>query len=207
MDVYPKFSKTASPVKSLPIILFVGVLRESKGVEVLLDACCKLRDAGIPYQLKLMGKLHSGAFRTRVGKFIYSNNLTEHVDLLGVVTGDNKWQVYSEADILAFPSFFESEATPRTVLEAMSFEIPVVATRWRGIPSMVEDGESGFLVPIRDSQALANKLAVLLKDQELRRSMGKRGRQIYLERFTVEKFWNNMERAFLSVALDEQHTS
>jgi glycosyltransferase involved in cell wall biosynthesis len=82
----------------------------------------------------------------------------------------------------------------------MQFEIPVVATRWRGIPSIVEDGKSGFLVPIKDSQALADKIALLLQDPALCEKMGKRGREIYLERFTLERFWRNIEEAFMSVA-------
>jgi len=87
----------------------------------------------------------------------------------------------------------------RVILEAMHCELPIVATRWRGIPSMIEDGKSGFLVPINDSQELAEKIAILLKNPKKGQLMGKQGRQIYLEKFTAEKFWHNMEKAFISI--------
>jgi len=197
---YSKFKKTQKRNKSTPILLFVGILSESKGVLVLLHACRKLKDLGFSFKIKLMGEFESNGFCNTVKTFINTYDLGEFTEFLGLCVGDIKWKVYREADIFVFPSYFASEALPRVVLEAIHFELPVVATRWRGIPSMVENGKSGFLVPIKDSQALAEKIAVLLKDPKMRISMAQRGRRIYLERFTVDKFWRNMEKAFLSVA-------
>lgn len=199
-DHFQKFARDRKLCESRPVLLFVGVLQESKGVMVLLEACHQLRDAGFIFIARLMGKFSSDEFRQRVEIFLTMHDLRDFVQFLGVRTGDNKWEAYAEADIFVFPSFFENEGMSRVVLEAMHFEIPVVATCWRGMPSMVEDGKSGFLVPIKDSQALADKIALLLNNPELRKKMGKRGREIYLENFTVEKFWRNMEEAFLSVA-------
>jgi glycosyltransferase involved in cell wall biosynthesis len=197
------FEKIGMPLKknNLPsVLLFVGVLHESKGIMVLLEACRHLKDSGLTFKFRLMGKFESLTFRHRVEEFIKIKELSDYIEFLGVQTGNKKWEAYRNADIFVFPSYFHSETMPRVVLEAMSFEIPVVATRWRGVPSVVEDGKSGFLVPIKDSRALAEKIAMLLKDTSLRDFMGKRGREIYLEQFTAEKFWRNMEEAFLSVA-------
>jgi glycosyltransferase involved in cell wall biosynthesis len=198
-DHYPQFAQARRPEKSQPVILFVGVLRETKGILVLLDACHRLRDEGVPFTAKFIGKMASNSFRDQVDSFLQQNHLEKVVEFLGVRTGENKWEAFAGADIFVFPSFFENEGMSRVVLEAMHFELPVVATRWRGMPSMVADGKSGFLVPIKDSQALAEKIALLLTNPKLRHRMGKLGREIYLERFTAEKFWRNMEESFLSV--------
>jgi len=182
------------------VLLFAGVIRESKGIITILEACHILKDAGFLFQMRFMGMFESPEFRQTVMDFVTAHGLSDHVEFLGVKTGDEKWSIYSQSDILVFPSYFESEALPRVVLEAMMLGIPVVATKWRGIPSLVEDGGSGFLVPIKDSRAVANKTALLLEDDGLRSAMGKRGREIYQERFTIEQFWRNMEDAFLSIA-------
>jgi glycosyltransferase involved in cell wall biosynthesis len=200
-DRYAKFGKPGRKKrdKFAPVLLFVGVVRESKGIMELLQAARILRDEGFIFKVEIMGKFESKEFRKKAQNFMIKHNLEKIVEFLGVRTGDAKWQTYAEADIMVFPSFFESESFGRVLIEAMQFEMPVVATRWRGIPSIVEDGKSGFLIPIKDSQALAEKIAVLLQDQARREEMGKRGRQIYLERFTIERFWRNIEEAFLLV--------
>lgn len=198
-DIY---TKIGMPTKKnvLPLILlFVGVLHESKGIMVLLDACWQLKESGFILKLRLMGKFESSVFKQRVEEYLKLKEISGYVEFLGVQTGEEKWRSYNNSDIFVFPSYFENEAMPRVIIEAMNFEIPVIATKWRGIPSLVEDGKSGFLVPIKDSRALSDSIAVLLKDASLREKMGKRGREIYLERFTAEKFWNNMEDAFLSI--------
>jgi glycosyltransferase involved in cell wall biosynthesis len=185
--------------EQIPTILFVGIVRESKGVLVLLDACRLMKESGGLFQLKIMGKFDCKVFKQKVYRFVENNGLKDNVDFLGVCICRKKWRVYNAANIFCFPTFFESEALPLVVLEAMQFKLPVVATRWRGIPSLVEDGKSGFLVSIRDSRAVAEKLSLLLNSPDLRKKMGERGRQIYLKRFTLDKFLHNIEKAVLTI--------
>ena len=186
-------------IEKIPTILFVGIVRESKGVLVLLDACRLLKESGELFRLNIMGKFDCNLFEQKVRNFVESHNLENSVDFLGVCTGKTKWQFYNEANVFCFPTFFESEALPLVVLEAMQFKLPVVATRWRGIPSLIEDGESGFLVPIKDSRTVAEKLAELLNSPDLRKQMGEKGRRIYQERFTLDKFRRNIENAVLTI--------
>ena len=197
-DAYHNFKNAKKVINSTPVILFVGILRESKGVLVLLDACRRLRDAGFVFQARFMGQHSSDEFKKKMWSIIENHGLRDVVQFLGELKDGRKWRAFNEADIFAFPSFFD--VIPRVVIEAMQFEIPVVATICGGIPSVVAEGESGFLVPINDSVALADRIAMLLKDRALREKMGGRGREIYLERFTIERFWRNLEEAFLSLA-------
>ena len=73
-----------------------------------------------------------------------------------------------------------------SVLDAMAFGLPVVATAAGGIPEAVDDGVSGRLVPPRDPAALADALAEVLGDEERRRALGAAGRQRFLQRFTTD---------------------
>ncbi len=182
-----------------PAILFVGVLRESKGVMVLLEACKRLQEAKVPFRVRFMGQYESDLFRNEVETFLAQNNLQDKVEFLGVLKDGRKWDAYAQADLLCFPSHFESESFGNVLVEAMMFRLPVVATRWRGIPSIVVDGETGSLVPIKNPALLAEELKRYLEDAELRRSVGEQGRQRYLQNFTLESFYRNMEQSLASV--------
>jgi glycosyltransferase involved in cell wall biosynthesis len=116
-----------------------------------------------------------------------------------VKTGEEKFECFAQADIFCFPTFFEAESFGLVALEAMQFELPVVATNWRGVPSVVEDNKSGFLVPPRDPGALAAKLEAFLVDPALRMKMGQKGRRNFLEKFTTKRFNEDLQQALISV--------
>ena len=100
------------------------------------------------------------------------------------------------ADVFTLPSY--REGMPYSILEAMAMGLPVVATDIRGCREEVVDGETGFLVPARDSAALGDKIARLLGDGDLRRTLGAAGRRrveaLFEESMTVEKQWVEYER-------------
>lgn len=181
-------------------LLFVGSLRESKGVLVLLEACAQLVSDGYPIRLRLVGSFVTPEFRTAVEMAIASHGLTSHVEIAGRLTGREKWLAYANADVFCFPSFYESETFGIALLEAMQFELPVVAAEWRGVSIVIEDGNNGFLAPPRDHAAFASHLAKLVDQPDLRRRMGEAGRQMYLDRYTEEKWLLRMEEAFLAAA-------
>jgi glycosyltransferase involved in cell wall biosynthesis len=123
------------------------------------------------------------------------------VTFLGVLSGEAKHAAFRSADILCFPTFFSSESFGLVLVEAMSFSLPVVATHWRGTPSIVVEGEGGYLVPIRDAQALAKRLEQLICNPSLCKEMGRNGRRRYEELFTVEIYQQNLQNVF-STAVD-----
>jgi glycosyltransferase involved in cell wall biosynthesis len=106
------------------------------------------------------------------------------LDLTGVLTGNDKVNAYANADIFCFPTFFEAETFGLVALEAMQFGLPVVATSWRGVPSLVRNNVNGFTVPPRDPEALAERISILIDDPALSRAMGRKGREIYLSNYT-----------------------
>lgn len=183
----------------IPTILFVGLLSESKGVFVLLDACAELKRRAVPFRVELVGEFPSERTRANVERRVRQAGLEEVVQARGVLVGAAKHRAYAAAAVLAFPTFFESETFGLVLIEAMQFSLPVVATSWRGIPAVVEDGVNGFLVPVGDAGALADRLAQVLTDRAWAERLGRRGRQAYEERFRLDRFHRDMQAVFDTV--------
>ena len=181
-------------------ILFVGVVSEAKGVMTLLEACRLLAEEGSLFQVRLVGRFESPQFENRVRQFLREHKMESRVAFLGVLTGSRKWEQFASAEVFCFPTHFDSEAFSVVLLEALSFGLPVISTHWRGIPGIVQDGVCGFLVPIQDPAAVADRLRRLIQDPELRVRMGQEGRKRYLEQFTIDKFQHSMRTMFRSAS-------
>jgi glycosyltransferase involved in cell wall biosynthesis len=187
-------------------ILFVGILRESKGVLVLIDACAKLAARGVPFQLELMGEWRSQAFAERAKKRIRELDLEHRVHFLGVKLGPDKFAAYRRADVVCFPTFYNCETFGNVLIEAMASGLPVVSTLWRGIPSIVDDGETGFLVETQNAEAVADRLELLAGDPELRWRMGGAARAKFEREYVYPIHASRMQRALVEtagVALDD----
>ena len=177
-------------------LLFVGVVSRSKGVMVLLEACARLKVKDVTFHLRIIGRFHSPEFEAECLAFIQDHDLVQEVEFLGVRTGDDKWEEYCATDIFCFPSHFESENQPLVILEAMQFGLPSVATDWRSISTMVEDGQTGYIVPTEDSKALAERITYLVRHPELRRKLGQNARQAFLEKYT-DAVWRSQIETML----------
>ena len=171
-----------------PRILYVGIIKEDKGVLVLLDALTKLRLRQVEVDLSLVGASVPRSFDDVVRSWIRRNGLEDRVRLHGVLTGRAKAAAYYDADVFCFPTYFAAETSGLVVMEAMSCNLPVVATSWRGLPEIVDDGDSGFLVPPQNAEALAERLEMLIRDYTLRWRMGEAARAKYERIFTIDAF-------------------
>jgi glycosyltransferase involved in cell wall biosynthesis len=190
--------RTASPGEPL-VILFTGVLIPSKGVRQLLEAFHLLVGQGVDARLQVMGKWGDPHFRDSCLRYVQEQGLEQRVEWLGVRRDADKLHFFASCDIFCFPSWFEAESFGLVLVEAMQFAKPVVSTRWRGIPSVVDDARNGFLVPVKEPHAVAEKLALLARDPDLRRTMGAEGRRIYEQKFTLAAFHAAMEHELYSI--------
>jgi glycosyltransferase involved in cell wall biosynthesis len=112
--------------------------------------------------------------------------LAAHITWTGLVQDPFAEGVYDVADIVCQLSEWE-ELFGWMIAEAMAYKKPIVATKVGGIPELVEDGVTGFLVGRGDSDAAATKLGQLASDPELRRRMGQAGKEIVSERFDLRR--------------------
>ena len=124
--------------------------------------------------------------------------MTDHITWTGLIRDPFAECVYDAADIICQPSRWE-EAFGQVIAEAMAYAKPVVGTRVGGIPEVIVDGESGFLVERRDVKALAEKIDLLAGNDGLREQMGQAGYRIAKSRFDqkniVDKVINQYDLA------------
>ncbi len=157
-------------------LLFVGRLRIRKGVEVLLEALRELRGRVPGAVLKIAG---DGEHRAALERKAAGLGLA--VTFLGTRDGSRVRALLAGAAALVVPSIYEG--MPLVVLEAMERGVPVVASAVSGIPEVVVDGETGWLVPPEDPEALAGALEEVLTDPPEARRRGEAGRRRIEERY------------------------
>ena len=175
--------------KSKTIILCVSHIRRHKGQHTLLTAMQKLRSEQV--ELLLVGSLEKDPlYMNKILELIHSLCLTDKIRILGELKGETLAQAYVESDIFVFPSLYEPYGI--VVQEAMSFQLPIIASNVGGIPEQIRNGVEGFLVPPGDPDALALALQELIDNPDLRISMGKSG----LKRLNELPTWDDVCERF-----------
>ncbi|MDZ4799396.1 MAG: glycosyltransferase [Bryobacteraceae bacterium] len=167
-------------------ILCVGRLVPAKGQHVLVAAVARLRAEGRKVMLRFVG---DGPDRASLERQAAALGLGTSVRFEGAVTQDVIREFYRSADVFALASF--AEGIPVVLMEAMAMEVPCVTTWITGIPELIRDGVDGLLVAASDEAALAQAIARLQDDPELRRTIGAAGRQRVIDRYNLAP---NVER-------------
>jgi glycosyltransferase involved in cell wall biosynthesis len=154
-----------------------------KGIDDVIEAAKIVVGRNPAVHFVMVGE---GAYRAKYTELARAAGLEGHVTWTGLVGDPLGEGVYATADIVCQASRWQ-EAFGWVIAEAMVCGRPVVATRVGGIPEVVADGVSGFLVPHANPQALAEKLLMLAEDPELRARMGQAGRGIVESKFNLSR--------------------
>ena len=184
----------------VPHILWLTNIMKTKGIMEYLSALKILKDKGVKFQADFVGGLTKEMSGDEFDSALSMMGLNGCCTYYGPKYGDDKYSFFSQADVFVLPSY--TEAFPVSILEAMQFALPVVASNVGGVSAGVEDGVSGFLLggklPIMlntfrpDACEIADKLQVLLTDTDLRHKMGLAGREKFEREFTLEVFEKRM---------------
>jgi glycosyltransferase involved in cell wall biosynthesis len=174
--MYPNGSVNMSLVEQLgitkPYVLFVGALKPHKNVQALLRVFPLLPEAiQNSYQMVIAGKPDS--CYPALLQLARKLSLSDRVLFTGHVTDEELRALYSGAKVFVLPSLNEGYGLP--VLEAMAYGLPVIVSNTTSLPEVA--GDAGVLVDPRDDRGMAMALESLLADDELRKSLGERGRQ------------------------------
>jgi glycosyltransferase involved in cell wall biosynthesis len=153
-------------------IVFVGRLVPQKGIATLLRGFRRVERQSTEATLVVVG---DGPSRQSLQKLASTLGLGDRVRFVGWVPHERLCSFYSQADIVVVPSLYEPYG--RVIAEAMSFGCPVVATDTEGARDLIRDGETGFIVPIEDAGALADKILHLLANPRVAREIGRAARQ------------------------------
>lgn len=162
-------------------IFSAALVTPRKNTLALIDAVAKLVEQGLEVELRLAGSLDEERYVQQVRDRVLQKRLDKQVLLLGKLSAEEIKKELAAASVFALVSLEEN--SPMGIEEAMAAGIPVVTSNRCGMPYMVRDSVSGFLVDPHDPVDIAHRLGQLLKNDELRQSMGIKGCQIALDRF------------------------
>jgi len=176
---------------------WIGRMTAVKRTDDVLVAFKRLREDGVDAVLCMVG---DGPDRTQLEQRAHELGVIRDTLFLGYQ--EHVAPFYSAFDALVLPS--SNEGTPVSAIEALAAGRPVVATRVGGVPDVVRDGKDGFLVETGDTAELANRLAQLARDPELRERMGDAGRARVLPRYAVARLVDDVARPYRSLLEAEQ---
>lgn len=165
-------------------VLMLSRLIRQKGVQDYLDAAKVLGARFSEASFLLAGEIEADHADRIDEATIERATRDAGVTYLGFVR--NVEDLLSQTRILVFPSYYR-EGLPRVVIEAAACAVPTIGADVPGTRDAIEDGRTGFLVPPRDHRALAEKIALLLGDEELRAKMGSAARQKALAEFDIDR--------------------
>jgi colanic acid/amylovoran biosynthesis glycosyltransferase len=165
-----------------PRIITVGRLVWKKGYDYFLAALARLKETGVLFEALIIGDGELAApLRFSIGDL----GLAEQVHLAGGMPPSRVLEELQKADLFVLSS--HEEGIANAALEAMAAGLPVVTTAAGGMAEVVRDGIDGFVVPVRDIEALTDRIGLLLADAALRAEMGNAARARIEEVFTLDR--------------------
>jgi glycosyltransferase involved in cell wall biosynthesis len=181
----------ASPCSSASegVLGTAGRLIGLKGIEYLLQAAAMLRREFPGLRVEIAG---SGPQRNELEQRVKVLGLAGSAEFLGWV--DDLNFVLPRWDVFVLPSL--EEGFPIAALEAMAAGLPVVASAVGGVPELVEDGKTGWLVPPRDVEALAFRIRILLTSPEQRKVMGAAAQERVRDHFSLAQSTESFTRLY-----------
>ena len=176
-----RFGANGSDVR----LLYVGRISREKDLDVLAAAYHKVREAGAPVKLFIVGH---GPYSEALAKIL------PDAVFAGYLTGEPLATAYASADIFVFPS--TTDTFGNVIIEAQASGLPVIVSDLGGPKELVEDGVNGIVTKALDSDEVAKAITLLAKDTERRKQMGQQARQSVLDRSwpdAFRRFWNTTE--------------
>jgi len=171
------------------VVGWFGRMTAVKRTEDLLDTLASLRERGVDALLVLVG---DGTDRERLEQLAHGRGLAKACLFVGYQEDVAPWYAICDAVVLTSAN----EGTPVTIIEALAASRPVVATKVGGVPDVVEDGATGYLVRRGDTHALAERLEMLARDPVRRRAIGEAGRERVLDRYAVSRLVDDVDALY-----------
>lgn len=186
------FQVPEQPIPTPPRLLCIGRLCEQKGQLLLVEAARGLKEKGVQFQLTLAG---DGEMRPEIEALIGRYSLQAHISITGWISSSQVQQHLLDSQMMVLPSF--AEGLPVVIMESMALRRPVVSTYVAGIPELVVPGETGWLCPAGDIDALVQTLlkALATAPQSLQ-EMGRRGYERAINQHHIDKEADQLARYF-----------
>ena len=172
-------------------IIYLGQLIRGKGVDLLLEALGKLT---LPWHARIVG---DGPDRAMLENLADRLGIRDHLEFTGWL--ENPEAILSQSDVAVFPSRWQ-EPFGLSGAEAQAHGVPVVAFDVGGVREWLKDGATGYVVPPKDTTAMADRLTELFQNPALRQSLGENARRRMQERFSLEHFLFGFQQLLAEVS-------
>jgi glycosyltransferase involved in cell wall biosynthesis len=178
-----------------PIGITIGPLGKHKGTPLILDVMSRLQRKGIDIGWVFIGRGEVADYRRRAQEL----QLSDRVVFPGPVTDDVKWQYLKHADFYCLPS--DAEGQPISILEAMAVGLPVIATAVGSIPEIIADGETGFIIPVGDTDALEGAILEMLADGR-RTVMGLAAQRYLAQHHDIQHLFDRLNEVYHTLSIE-----
>jgi glycosyltransferase involved in cell wall biosynthesis len=172
------------------LVGLISYLRTYKGHEYFIEAARQILAKRDDVTFIIVGE---GPEEQPIRRLIEQLGLTSRIRMLGF--RNDLLNVFRSLDVFVIPSV-EGDTIPQVLMQALAMGLPVVSTTVGSIPDVVIEGETGFVVPPRDAQALADRVLPLLDDAGLRARMGANGRALVERFYSIDKMLDRMEEVY-----------
>lgn len=181
-------------------LVSIARLVEKKGIEYGIRAVAKFSQFYPKIQYDIIG---NGELRESLEKLIEKLKVEKIIKLMGWKKRQDVIEILNKSDALLAPSITsnkgDKEGIPVVLMEAMAMGLPVISTYHSGIPELVEDGISGFLVPERDVDGIVEKLSYLIENPKMWSAMGRAGRQRVEDKYDMNKLNDELIQIYKQV--------
>jgi glycosyltransferase involved in cell wall biosynthesis len=197
-------AKETLKLSSYNIILFVGRKCPEKGPQILINALPKIIESnpralgvfvGPDYTFGSNYESYTNILEIRAKEL----GIEKHTSFYSFVSQSLLERFYEAADVVVFPSIWQ-EPFGKVILEAMSYEIPVIASNVGGVPEIVINDLNGLMVPPGDSNVLAKSVNYLLRNPESAKNMGAEGKKTVLDKYTFEQIGKQCNQIYNEIA-------
>ncbi|MFS0725644.1 glycosyltransferase [Paenibacillus sp. 1P07SE] len=186
-------------------LVTIARLVEKKGVAYAIRAAAALAAEGRAVEYTIIG---DGPLRGELEQLVLSLEMGAQIRLVGPKDQQEVLKLLRRSDLMVAPSVTaadgDQEGIPVVLMEAMAIGLPIVSTWHSGIPELVEDGASGYLVPERDADGLAHKLRLLMDNRHQWPEMSAHGREIVEQSYDIHRLNERLEDIFLQLLIQPE---
>jgi len=199
---FEQASTQQAPVDSPFRLFMVARLIDGKGHPELLRAVAKLPHLHEKLRVVVLG---DGVERPAIEAEVQRLGLRDVVDVKGHVANEQVPALMRTASAVVLPSYMPGETFPLSLIEGMAMQLPTIGSRWFGIPDIVANGETGFVVEPRDVAGLADAIERLVTSPELARRMGQNGFHRAMKLFTADAVADAYDRIYDDAWMSRLH--
>ncbi len=178
-------------------ILYIGRIHPLKNIDEIIHALSLIKKKYTDIKLIIVGSIDSKLYFEELKSLINYLDCKNNVEFLGPIPHNHIFEIYKKSKI--FVLMGENEGIPRSILEAMSCGIPVIAASNSGIPDVIINRVNGILVENNNPKILSEKISELLSNSDLRNKIGIEARKTIIEKHNWKDFINNLNQIFTNL--------